>query len=58
MPVRRGKDSKGSYYRWGYERTTKYYYTPGNKKARNMAKKLALEQGKAIYFSKLKKLRQ
>jgi hypothetical protein len=46
MPVKRGKDSKGSYYQWGSQK--KYYYTVGNKQARARAKNKAEKQGQAI----------
>lgn len=46
MPVKRGQDSKGPYYRWGTR--TKYYYTAGNKKEREAAKKKAEKQGLAV----------
>jgi len=47
MPVRRGKDSKGAYYRWG-NKGKKYHYTPGNKRSRATAKSKAKRQGRAI----------
>ncbi len=46
-PVNRGKDSKGSYYRWG--KGAKYYYKTGSEKSRNTARKKAYEQAKAAY---------
>lgn len=49
MPVRRGTDSKGSFYQWGSQK--KYYYTVGNKKSREKAKIKAEKQAKAIYSS-------
>jgi hypothetical protein len=47
MPVQRGKDSKGSYYRWGGS-GAKYRYTPGSKASRRRAKEDAKLQGRAI----------
>lgn len=47
MPVRRGQDSKGSYYRWGGLK--KYYYKPGNARSRELARSKAEKQGKAVY---------
>ena len=49
MPIRRGKDSKGSYYQWGNR--TKYYYKTGNKKSREEAYKKAWGQTRAIFSS-------
>lgn len=46
MPVRRGKDSKGSFYRWGSGK--KYYYKTGSDSSRKKAKKKAAIQGHAI----------
>lgn len=51
MPVQRGKDSKGPYYRWG-KNGKKYHYTSGNKSSRDRAKKKAWIQGKAIHARK------
>lgn len=50
MPVRRGKDSKGTYYKWG-DSGKKYYYETGNKKSREKAKEKARTQARAIYAS-------
>ena len=50
MPVKSGKDSKGSYYKWG-KSGKKYYYIAGNKKSRSSAKRKAEKQGKAIHAS-------
>lgn len=46
MPVRRSKDSKGPYYRWG-ESGKKYHYEPGNAKSREQARSKAEKQGRA-----------
>jgi hypothetical protein len=51
MPLMRGKDSIGSYYRWG-STGAKYYYTSKNKKQRRLAKRRALKQAVAIAYSK------
>lgn len=50
MPVHRGIDSKGVYYQWG-KSGKKYYYTAGDAKSRERAKKRAHEQARAIYAS-------
>lgn len=50
MPVRRGKDSLGSFYQWGGQK--KYYYIPGDKQSRLSAKMQAERQGKAIYANR------
>ena len=59
MPVQRGQDSRGSFYRWGNQTSSakakKYYYTPGNKKSRNAAKNKAIDQGMAIYYNEAKR---
>ncbi len=47
MPTKRGKDSRGSFYRWG-KSGKKYYYTTGNRSMRETAKALADKQGRAI----------
>ena len=49
MPVERKADVKGSYYRYG-ETGAKYYYIPGNKQSREIAKQKAMKQGRAIEF--------
>jgi hypothetical protein len=46
MPVDRGQDSKGPYYRWGGS-GKKYRYTAGNKRSRKMARDKATKQGQA-----------
>lgn len=48
MPVQRGRDSQGSFYRWGNS-GKKYYYIPGSKRSRELAKQKALKQGRAIH---------
>lgn len=50
MPVNRGKDKDGPYYRWG-EHGKKYHYISGNKRSRSIAREKALKQGKAIKAS-------
>ncbi len=52
MPVHRGKDKKGYYYRWGYHRTKKYYYVTNNKASREKAYIKAKKQGLAIKVQK------
>lgn len=47
MPVQRGKDSSGPFFRWG-EHGKKYYYQSNNSKSRNVAKNKAALQGRAI----------
>lgn len=47
MPARRGRDRKGSFYRWGNS-GKKYYYSPGSKISRERAKEKAEKQGRAI----------
>lgn len=54
MPVRRGKDSKGYYYRWGNQK--KYYYKKGSKRSATIAKNKATKQGVAIKLSQLRRL--
>lgn len=54
MPVERGRDSKGSFYRWGATKH-KYYYKTKNKQSREIAKNKAKKQGKAIKISQSKK---
>ena len=50
MPVTRGKDSNGPYYRWG-KNGKKYHYESGNQSSRETAKKKAERQGKAARAS-------
>lgn len=52
-PAKRGKDSKGPYYRWGNGK--KYYYKAGNKKSREAARKKAYGQAKAAFASGYRK---
>lgn len=49
MPVKRGHDSKGSFYQWGGAK--KYYYQSGNAKSRQIAYQKASKQGQAIRIS-------
>lgn len=46
-PIKRGSDSKGSYYRWG--KNQKYYYKTGSKTSRENARKKAHNQAKAAF---------
>ena len=46
-PIKRGSDSKGSYYRWG--KNQKYYYKTGSKTSRERARKKAHNQAKAAF---------
>jgi hypothetical protein len=50
MPVHRGRDSLGPYYRWG-ESGKKYHYESGNADSREDAKKKARRQGRAARAS-------
>lgn len=50
MPVRRGRNSEGSYYQWG-QSGKKYQYTSGDKSSRESAKKKAEKQGQAARAS-------
>lgn len=50
MPVNRGRDTKGTFYRWG-KTGKKYYYKTGDKASRDGAKSKANRQAKAIYAS-------
>lgn len=50
MPIHRGTDSKGPFYRWG-ETGKKYYYISGSKRSRDLAYKKAHKQAVAIYAS-------
>ena len=52
-PAKRGKDSKGPYYRWGGGK--KFYYTAGSKKSREAARKKAYGQAKAAFASGYRK---
>mgnify|MGYP001242567856 CR=1 FL=1 len=48
-PIKRGRDSKGTYMRWGKSTGKKYYYKAGNKKSREAARKKAHAQAKAAF---------
>jgi len=54
MPVQWGKDSHGSFYRWG-QSGHKYYYIINNKRSRDNARKKAHKQGIAIKISQARK---
>jgi hypothetical protein len=47
MPVHRGRDRAGPYFRWG-QTGAKYHYTAGNATSRARAKALAARQGRAV----------
>lgn len=47
MPVTVGRDSKGSYYKWG-TKGKHYYYNPMNEASRKKARRKAIKQGIAI----------
>jgi hypothetical protein len=51
MPINRGKDSKGPYYRWG-KSGKKYHYKSGNKESRLRAYNKAKRQMMAIFSNK------
>jgi hypothetical protein len=51
MPVERGVDSDGPYYRWGTS-GHKYHYTANNASSRTRAKDKAALQGRAIEWRK------
>lgn len=51
MPLINGKDSTGSYYKWG-NTGKKYYYKTGSKRSRELAKKKAMKQARAIEWRK------
>lgn len=51
MPVQRGKDSNGPYYKWG-QNGKRYYYSSGNTSSRTRAHHKAEKQGRAIQFRK------
>jgi hypothetical protein len=46
MPVKRGKDSDGPFYRWG-KSGKKYRYSSGDRSGRESARKKAEKQGVA-----------
>ena len=48
MPVKRGSDKLGSYYRWGLH-GKKYYYKVGNNRSRLLAKARSVLQGRAAH---------
>lgn len=50
MPIKRGTDSKGSFYRYG-ESGKKYYFKAGDPTSRANAKKKAGKQAQAIKAS-------
>jgi|WetSurMetagenome_2_1015567.scaffolds.fasta_scaffold00451_11 hypothetical protein len=52
MPIRKGKDKRGSYMRWG--KRNKYYFNPKSKISQSLAKKKAEKQAVAIYASRWK----
>lgn len=47
MPINRGVDGNGPYYRWGTRK--KYYYKSGDSVSRKRAYDLAVRQAQAIY---------
>lgn len=47
MPVMRGRDERGPWYRWGRE-GQRYRYTPGDRRSREAARRKAAAQGRAI----------
>jgi hypothetical protein len=49
MPINRGQDKKGCYYRWGQQK--KYYYKCGDKDDRKTAKMKAIKQMIAISYT-------
>lgn len=57
MPLVRGHDAKGTYYRWGPAGSggAKYHYTAGNKTSRERAKSKAMSQARAIEASKARR---
>ena len=48
-PIKRGRDGKGTYMRWGKSTGKKYYYKAGNKASREKARKKAHAQAKAAF---------
>lgn len=54
MPIKRGTDSKGAFYRYGSS-GKKYYFKIGDKTSRERAKKKAGKQAQAIKASQSKK---
>lgn len=59
MPLVRGTDTKGAYYRWGPAGSggTKYHYTAGNAVSRERAKAKAMTQARAIEASRARRRR-
>lgn len=54
MPLKRGQDGEGPYYKWG-RRGKKYHYSPSNKRSRQTAKGKAKADRKRIeYFRRNK----
>jgi hypothetical protein len=49
MPIVRGRDSKGTFYRWGHTHGAKYYYTPGSIRSRESAYAKAVKQAQAAF---------
>lgn len=54
MPINRGRDKDGPYYRWG-DSGKKYYYKSGDVKSREKARGKAVKQAQAIYASGYRK---
>lgn len=52
MPIKRGSDKNGCFYRWGNQK--KYYYECGNATSRMDSKKKAIKQMIAISYSSQK----
>jgi hypothetical protein len=50
MPINRGIDSNGPFYRWGFQK--KYYYIINDPISRNKAKRKAIRQMIAIILNK------
>ena len=48
MPVKKGSDAKGEYYRWG-KKGKKYHFKSGNKSSETRARKKALLQSAAAH---------
>ena len=49
MPIRRGRDSKGNYWTWGYS-SKRYYYTPYNKRSSENARKKAIQVMRGAFY--------
>ena len=54
MPLLRGNNIHGYFYKWG-NTGKKYYYISGNNRSRNLAKLRAMRQMRAIEWSKYRK---